>query len=536
VCFGGLRLFRMDNTTALYLTGILAVFFLIVTLCAYSDTEHTEISVKSGYKVFRSEGGPWRRENGILVQDPEELKRRHVNWIPFTLVHIDEPLNSWGERMQWLRDQGFSPVEREEIGVPDSMHVHDAISRWTQKVTGGENPYPVDGLVIVYDDTEYASSGSVTGHHATRAGFAFKWQDESADSVLQYIEWSCAASTITPVAVFEPVQLEGTVVKRASLVNISECERLGIGGAGTELSVIKANKIIPKVIKVNRTEGLLEIPETCPVCGAATEIHVSEASGTRTLRCTNPACPAKELKKFTRFVSKGGMDIDGISEATLARFVNEGWIHTAADIYRLKDHRDEISQLEGFGEKSADNLMNSLEKAQQVPAARFLFALSIPLVGPDVANRLLGAYGFQKLLETARTTDDPEVFAAVDGIGPEKSASFVTWFRNTDNAAIVQDLLTLVNVEEPVHAERGTKAAGMTFVVTGDVHIWKNRNELKAYIESQGGKVTGSVSKSTDYLINNDPESASTKNRKAKELGIPIISEETFAEQFGTVE
>ncbi|MCR5300082.1 MAG: NAD-dependent DNA ligase LigA [Erysipelotrichaceae bacterium] len=472
----------------------------------------------------------------LTLKDPEELRRRKLRWIPFTLVHADEEMNSWGERMHWLQDQGFSPVESEAVDNPRLEEIQTVIDRWTQRVTDGDNPYPVDGLVIVYDDTAYAAGGSVTGHHATRAGYAFKWQDEAAQSTLQYIEWSCAASTITPVAVFEPVQLEGTVVKRASLCNISECERLGIGGKGTEISVIKANKIIPKVIRVSRTEGALEIPAVCPVCGRETEIRISPASGTKTLRCTNPGCPAKQLKKFTRFVSKGGMDIDGISEATLSRFVNEGWISGFSDIYRLPEHRDEISTLEGFGEKSADNLMNALSKASEIPAGRLIYALSIPLIGPDVAARLLSAYSFADLVHTAETAEDPQVFAHVDGIGPEKSTAFVAWFKDPDNVEELNRLLALVRVTEPVQAEKGDRTENLTFVVTGDVHIWKNRNELKAYIESQGGKVTGSVSKSTDYLINNDLQSVSSKNRKAKELGIPIISEEEFMERFGKVE
>ncbi len=498
---------------------------------SYEDFERFRMESDEDYANPRN-----LASGSLTLKDPEELRKRRIRWIPFTLVHSDEEIRSWGERMIWLRDQGFVPVEHEVITSPDIDTVEEVIGRWTEKVTNGTNPWPVDGLVIVYDDTEYAESGSVTGHHATRAGYAFKWQDEAAQSVLCYVEWSCAASTITPVAVFEPVQLEGTVVKRASLVNISECERLGIGDAGTEISVIKANKIIPKVIRVQRTEGILHIPEQCPVCGEPTAVHVSPASGTKTLRCTNPECPAKKLKKFTRFVSKGGMDIDGISEATLARFVNEGWIHEAGDIYRLSEHRDAISQLDGFGEKSAENLMRSLEKASEVPAGRFLYALSIPLVGPDVANRLLGAYDLKTLIETARTTEDPQVFADVDGIGPEKSSSFVNWFRNEDNARVVDDLLTLVNITEAPREEKGNRAENLTFVVTGDVHIWKNRNELKAYIESQGGKVTGSVSGSTDYLINNDIHSSSSKNRKAAQLGIPVISEEEFAEKFGKVE
>ena len=468
----------------------------------------------------------------LTLKDVEEVKKRNIHWVPFTLVHVDHEILSWGSRMQYLEDLGFHVVDHELIEHPDLDTINAAIARWTKYVTDGVNPYPVDGLVIDYDDTDYAQTGSVTGHHATRAGYAFKWQDESAESELDHVEWSCAASTITPVAVFRPVELEGTTVKRASLCNISECERLGIGDKGTVLSVIKANKIIPKIIHVRKTEGSLRVPQTCPVCGAPTEIHVSEASGTKTLRCTNPDCAAKQLKKFTRFVSKQGMDIDGISEATLSRFINEGWIHENADIYRLKEHHDEIAGMDGFGEKSADNINASITKAQTVPDNRLLFALSIPLVGPDVARRLLNAHPIEELVRISETTDDPEVFASIDGIGPEKSAAFVHWFQDPEHQKEYNDLLPFITIEKTATQAEGNACENLTFVVTGDVHHYRNRSELKKYIESQGGKVTGSVSKSTDYLINNDVNSTSAKNTKAKSLGIPIISEDEFVQRF----
>ena len=226
--------------------------------------------------------------------------------------------------MDWLDSLGFKTVERRAIASPNPESVESIIAIFTEEVTSKKNPYPVDGLVICYDDTDYAQTGSITGHHATRAGIAFKWQDEAAETFLKDIEWSCAASTISPVAIFEPVELEGTTVKRASLCNISECERLGIGGAGTKISVIKANKIIPKVIRVVNQEGTFDIPAECPVCHAPTQVSISEASGTKTLHCTNTGCPAKQLKKYARFVSKEGMNIDGISEQTLAKFINLG--------------------------------------------------------------------------------------------------------------------------------------------------------------------------------------------------------------------
>ena len=491
------------------------------------------------FEKFRIESGedyanPRNLASGSLsLKDIDEVRRREIHWIPFTLVHTEQNIVSWGERMAFLESLGFDTVAHEAVDQPDAQHINAVIESFTKKVTDGINPYPVDGLVIVYDDTLYAAGGSVTGHHATRAGYAFKWQDEAVESELEYIEWSCAASTITPVAVFKPVEIEGTTVKRASLCNISECERLHIGAKGTLLSVIKANKIIPKVIHVTKTEGSFEIPSRCPVCGAETMIRISENSGTKTLRCTNQACPAKQLKKYTRFVSKQGADIDGISEQTLSRFINEGWIHNVGDIYRLKNHLEEIAQLDGFGEKSAANLAASLEKAKTIDDTKLLFALNIPLVGQDVAKRLLGAYPLEKLVEMSLAAENPEVFSIIDGIGPEKSAAFVTWFREKENLENYADLLNEIEVRQSAIAPSGNKCAGLTFVVTGDVHHYANRNALKAYIESEGGKVTGSVSKSTSFLINNDTQSTSSKNTKAKALGIEIISEDEFISRFG---
>ena len=485
----------------------------------------------------------------LTLKDPAEVAQRHINWIPFTLVYTDENITSWGARMDYLQKIGLKCVEHEQITNPTLTNIDNVISQWTQKVTDRKNPYPVDGLVIVYDDTEYASTGSVTGHHATRGGYAFKWQDESAHTDLLEIEWSCAASTISPVAIFTPVELEGTTVKRASLCNISECERLGIGDKGTKIEVIKANKIIPKVIKVNETVGNLVIPEHCPVCHAPTEISISAASGTKTLHCSNAACPAKQLKKFARFVSKEGVNIDGISEQTLAKFINLGWIKDYADIFKLPAHVLQISQLEGFGEKSATNMMRSIEKARHVEARKLLYALSIPLCGQDVCSRLLSAYSFEELTKLAKggseNTDEgstlqtnlftpqaEEALAMVPGIGPEKAGSFVKWFKNRENQEVFDRLLPELDIEQSSTAAVGNRCQGLTFVVTGDVFHFKNRNELKAYIESQGGKVTGSVSKSTSFLINNDVTSTSGKNQKAAQLGIPVISEDEFISKF----
>ena len=470
---------------------------------------------------------PRNLASGTLnLDDPAEVKERHVCFHAFTLVHIDEPMVSWGARMDYLAELGFDVVDRE---ATDAAHLSETIDAWTRKVENGEMDIPVDGLVICYDDTEYASSGSVTGHHATRAGFAFKWQDESVETKLSYIEWSCAVSTISPVAVFEPVQIEGTTVSRASLCNISEIERLGLGKECT-LEVIKANKIIPKCIAVKDARGEVEIPKVCPVCHAPTEIRISSHSGTKTLHCTNPDCTAKNVKKFTRFVSKGGMDIDGLSIQTMLKFINEGYIHEFADIYHLREHFDVISQMEGFGEKSVHNMDTSIEASRKVHPVNFIFALCIPLIGTDAAKKIVNTIGFDAFLQRM---EESVGFDDIDGIGVERSNSILKWYTNEHNRMSLEHLLKELEIEDvqPVDTSDGL-CTGLTFVITGDVHHFKNRDAFKAYVESQGGKVAGSVSGKTSYLVNNDVESNSSKNRKAKDLGVPILSEDAFVEQF----
>lgn len=493
---------------------------------SYTDFEQFIIESEGDYANPRN-----LASGSLTLKDIEEVKQRHIQWIPFTLVYTERELTSWGERMQMLKDLGMNPVERERIDHPTTENIQLEIDKFTEKVTSKKNPFPVDGLVICYDDTAYAATGSVTGHHATRAGFAFKWQDEHADTVLDHIEWSCAASTITPVAVFKPVELEGTTVQRASLCNVSECERLGIGDKGTRLQVIKANKIIPKVINITEVVGSFVIPNECPVCLAPAVVRESE-SGTKTLHCTNAACPAKQLKKFARFVSKEGINIDGISEQTVWKFINHGFIREYADFYKLKNYAFEISCFEGFGKKSVSNLLESVEKSRHTDGRHLLYALNIPLCGGDVAKKLLSRYKVKELIETARLSMFDDEFASIDGIGPEKSAKFIAWFKDDVHFQHVQHLLSELIIEEQEPVETGNKCQGLTFVVTGDVHHYKNRNELKAYIESQGGKVTGSVSKSTNFLINNDAASQSSKNKKAHELNIPIITEDEFIEKF----
>ncbi len=461
----------------------------------------------------------------LALDDPLKVKERHVCFNAFTLVYLDDNIQSWGKRMDFLEKEGFVVVERI---LCNKDNVEEKIEYLTEKVEKREMDIPVDGLVICYEDNDYAQTGSVTGHHATRAGLAFKWADVSAFSKLLYVEWSCAASTISPVAVFEPVSLEGTVVQRASLCNISEMERLGIGDDCT-VEVIKANKIIPKCISVKDSSGVFQIPKECPVCGALTNVNVS-TSGTKTLHCQNPECTAKSVQKFSRFVSKQGMDIDGLSGQTMLKFINLGYLRGFSDIFRLNAHSGEIMALEGFGEKSVSNMLKAVDKSKNVKAVNFIYSLCIPQIGLDAAKKLVGQLSFQGFIDKLKAN---EGFEDVEGIGPERSTSILEWYNNSKNASELEKLLQEVNITSgDAKNNADGSLAGLTFVITGDVHYYKNRDEFKAYVEANGGKVAGSVSNKTAFLVNNDIESNSSKNTKAKSLGIPIISEDEFVERF----
>ncbi|MCC8168693.1 MAG: NAD-dependent DNA ligase LigA [Clostridiales bacterium] len=489
---------------------------------SYTDFEQINDLIEDDDEKYAN---PRNLASGTLnLEDPQAVAERHIGFNAFTLVYIEDDIVSWGERMDLLSQMGFTVVDREKLTREE---LSEAVERWTKRVEDGQMDLPVDGLVLAYEDTAYASEGSVTGHHATRAGYAFKWADVAVDTKLSYIEWSCAASTISPVAVFEPVQIEGTTVSRASLCNLSEMDRLGIGAECT-LSVIKANKIIPKCIAVKDAIGIPAIPEICPVCGAPTEIHESPG-GTKTLHCSNPACSAKHLKRFTRFVSKNAMDVDGLSIQTMLKFMNEGFLHEFADIYHLPEHFDKISQMDGFGEKSCENMGQAIAKSRQVHPVNLIYALCIPMIGVDAAKKIIARLGWEGFMD--RLSAD-EGYEDIDGIGAEKSNSIRMWYADEGNQRMLDRLLAELTVQKVQPQAAGGRCAGLTFVITGDVHHYKNRDEFKAYVESQGGKVTGSVSKKTSYLVNNDAASTSSKNRKARELGIAIITEDEFVERF----
>ena len=498
-------------------------------LISYDDFERINDAIENPDDRYAN---PRNLASGTLALDPSrlaEVNDRHVSFNAFTLVYTDEDIKSWGERMDLLARLGFNVVDREKTTAAE---LPETIERWTKTVESGKMRLPVDGLVICYDDTDFAATGSVTGHHATRAGLAFKWMDEAAVSTLRNIEWSCGATTITPVAVFDPVQLEGTTVSRASLVNISEMERLGIGrNDKTEIKVIKANKIIPKIIGVNHAEGMFDIPGTCPVCGSKTEIVVG-SNGAKTLKCSNQECAAKNLRKYERFVSKSGMDIDGLSVETLRDFISEGMIHNYADIFRLGQYADRIKTMDGFGEKSCENLLAAISKSgREVDPVHLITALCIPQIGSDAAKRIIGSCGWNVFLKRIGTEYG---FSDIDGIGEERSRAICSWFENEGNKAVFEELLSLLNIVsvETKQPAKG-KCEGVTFVITGDVHHFQNRDAFKTYVEERGGKVSGSVSKKTNFLVNNDAGSASSKNKKAKELGIPVITEDEFLKMFG---
>lgn len=474
---------------------------------------------------------------GTLSLKPDDVaivQERHVTFVPFTLVYIDNnnitfDANSWGQRMLFLETIGFKPVEHKAssaIMLPQDM------AEFTEKLQSNQCPFPVDGLVICYDDVAYSQTGSVTGHHATRGGFAFKWPDTVAKTTLRDIEWSCATSVITPVAIFDPVELEGTTVARASLVNISEMKRLGIGQPNeTTLDVIKANMIIPKVVAAHTYGTTVNIPDVCPVCHQPTRVNIS-TNGAETLICTNPDCAAKQLMRFVRFASKDGLDIDGLSIKTIELLINAGVLKQLDDIFHLEQFKQLISNLPGMGERSCSKLLTAIEQSRSITPVKFIKSLSIPMIGKDAAKRIFDTIGYQGFLDRLKKQ---EHFDDIEGIGPERDKSIQNWFHDLTNRNLFQRLCEQLRLEDhpPKVATTNGKCTGLTFVITGTVNHFANRNAFKTYVESQGGTVTGSVSKKTDYLINNDTQSTTSKNAKAKALGIPILSEDEFINRYG---
>lgn len=444
---------------------------------------------------------------------------RHVNFYAFSLVKAEgvDFKNSRKEQFAWMQKQGFCVVEHRIVTGED---VPEAVEWFARRIQ--EYDIPSDGLVVVYDDIAYGQSLGTTAKFP-RDSIAFKWKDEIRNTHLLEIEWSPSRTgLINPVAIFEPVELEGTTVSRASVHNLSIMKALELG-IQDEIQVYKANMIIPQIAENLTRSGNVKIPETCPVCGGAT--HIQKANDVETLYCTNEECQAKKLKLFTLFVSRNALNIDGLSEATLEKFIGRGFIHEFADIFELDKHREEIVEMEGFGIKSYENLMAGIAEAQKTTQPHLLYGLGIPNVG--VANAKMICKAFQYNLGKIRSADAEEL-AAVDGIGPVIGKTVAEYFASEKNSSMLDRLLEKLEIEIPDIEASEQVFAGMNFVITGSVQHYSNRNEMKSLIEEKGGKVTGSVTSKTTYLINNDAASSSSKNKKAKALGIPIISEEDF--------
>ncbi len=454
----------------------------------------------------------------------EITAKRHVRFYAFALVKADgvDFKNSRSEQLEWLKRQGFEAVEYRKV---TAAQVADTVAWFAEKIQHYE--VPSDGLVALYENISYGQSLGRTAKFP-RDSIAFKWKDETRETRLLEIEWSPSRTgLINPVAIFEPVELEGSTVSRASVHNLSVMKSLQLG-IGDQITVYKANMIIPQIAENLTRSGKLDIPKVCPACGGATEIRKSvqgDADAVETLYCTNEQCSAKKIKAFTLFVSRDALNIEGLSEATLEKFIGHGFIHTFADVFHLMDHRDEIVVMEGFGEKSYANLIRSTEKARATTLPRVIYGLGIPNIG--VANAKLLCRHFDYDLDRIRTADVEEL-DSIEGLGDVIAGSVADYFADEDNMRQLDWLLAELQIEKPQESSAGQSLSGKTFVVTGSVERFANRNELKAFVEERGGKVTGSVTKKTDYLINNDTTSNSTKNKKAKELGIPILSEDDF--------
>lgn len=487
----------------------------------YSDFEQINREIEDADSKYKN---PRNLCSGSVRQlNSQVTAERNVNFVAFALINADDVDfdNSIEQQYKWMESQGFQVVE---YRVVTGNSMEDAVKYFAGKIQTYD--YPSDGLVLMFDDIEYGLSLGTTAKFP-RNGIAFKWEDEQAETTLKYIEWSPSRTgLINPVAVFEPVELEGTTVSRASVHNISIMEELELG-SGDRIKVYKANMIIPQISENLTKSGIDDLPKECPVCGHATEVKAE--NGIKTLYCPNSQCPAKHVKLFTLFVSRNGMNIDGLSEETLEKFIDAGYIKEFADIFHLDRYYEEIVATPGFGQKSYDNLMDSVEKARNVELSALIYSLGIPNIGS--ANAKLICKAFNNNIEKIRNASVEELIE-IDGIGEIMAEKFCQYFADEDNIKKLDNLLKEVNIAEPEENTTPQNMDGLTFVITGSVEHFANRNELKSYIEKHGGKVTGSVSAKTNYLINNDAMSASSKNKKAKQLGVEIVTEEVFLERW----
>ena len=486
-------------------------------IITYSDFERINEEIEDVDAKYKN---PRNLCSGSVRQLNNEITaNRHVRFMAFTLVRAEgeDFGNSVEHQMVWLQRQGFETVE---YRVVTGETLDEAMEYFSSQVA--KNDFPSDGLVAVYDDIAYGESLGATAKFP-RNSFAFKWADEQKETRLLEIEWSPSRTgLINPIAVFEPVELEGTTVSRASVHNISIMKSLELG-IGDRIQVYKANMIIPQIAENLTRSGVKDIPETCPACKRPTRIQM--VNDVETLYCTNPECPAKAIKTFTLFVSRDAMNIDGLSQATLEKFIGHGFLQDFGDIFELDRYREQIIGMDGFGEKSYENLWQSIQNARHTVLWRVIYGLGILNIG--LANAKMICREFDYDLDRIRHATVEEL-TGIDGIGEVIGQSLVRYFGDEKNNRKVDHLMKHLLLEKPEESADRQKLAGLTFVITGSLEHFSNRSEMKNQIEALGGKVTGSVTRKTSYLINNDTASSSSKNRKAAELGIPVISEEEF--------
>ena len=488
-------------------------------IITYSDFERINEQIPEADAKYKN---PRNLCSGSVRQLNNEITaQRNVHFFAFTLVSAQDIDfdNSRQRQFEWLKDQGFSVVEYKMVTKDTIL---DTIE-WFEK-TIVTNDFPSDGLVILYDDIAYGDSLGRTAKFPRNA-MAFKWTDETAETTLREIEWSASRTgLINPVAVFDPVELEGTQVSRASVHNISIVESLKLG-IGDRIKVFKANMIIPQIAENLTQSGNLEIPEVCPVCGGKTQIK--QVNDVKTLYCINEDCQAKHVKSFAHFVSRDALNIDGLSEATLEKFIQHGFLKNFCDLYHLEKFRDEIIALDGFGEKSYENLLTSVENSRNTTLPKFIYGLGIANVGLSNAKMIVQALGndIEKVIHAGR-----QELEKIDGVGAVIADTFASYFENEKNKEEFYKLLQEMHIEKAPDNQNNQILTGKVFVITGSLEHFENRNQLKERIEQLGGKVTGSVTGKTSYLINNDSHSTSSKNKTAAKLGVPVITENEFLE------
>lgn len=486
-------------------------------LIRYSDFEvlNNQENVEEKYK------NPRNLCSGSVRQLNNEITaKRRVHFYAYNIISAGDELSFAKKKqgMEWLREQGFEVAPYKEV---TAENLEMKVAEFSEEVK--QSDLPSDGLVLTFDDVAYSQTLGRTAKYP-HDSIAFKWQDELAETTLRAIEWSASRTgLINPVAIFDPVELEGTTVSRASVHNVSILRELALG-IGDRISVYKANMIIPQIYENLTKSGQCSIPEHCPVCQGETQLQ--NDNGSVVLVCPNEQCYAKKIKLLSHFVSRNAMNIDGLSEATLEKFVNEGMIHSLVDLFHLNRYEEQIVQMDGFGRKSFENLMSSLENAKDVPLANLLYSLGIKGIGLSMAKLIVGRYPYA-ITDMKQLT--VEELVEIDGIGEVLAEAFVAYFSEPENQKLVEDLSVVLRVQYPKQSTE-LPLKGMTFVITGSLNHFANRQECKDKIESLGGKVAGSVSKKTSYLVNNDITSMSSKNKKAKELSVPIINEDKLCQ------